>query len=291
MIIGQSGQNRADLQAASHSQIFFTPKNVFYPGTTDRVLLICAGSPSMVVRVLQLILAKVSPELDRPSFDDQPPPPAQLKLLFPAAVCGIVLGKDGATVKDISRQSCTNVSLSAQDKTRGLDYERVLNITGSLQQSLHAVSLVLERVNGNPVYLDGMVLSLPPPSTALAQLPSQQFVQSSLPAPSTAVPMMPMAWTTIPNLGGLGSGPVEARILVPDSCTGAIIGKGGELLTCFKKLLGIRIHVSRKEGDDSQQRLVTISGIRDAVNLAQIVVNYRLQCIGPNTRPTALQSD
>ena len=45
----------------------------------------------------------------------------------------------------------------------------------------------------------------------------------------------------------LNSGEQEVRISVPEGKIGAVIGKGGEIITSLKTLVGVRIRISERD--------------------------------------------
>ncbi|KAJ9530447.1 hypothetical protein QJQ45_012423 [Haematococcus lacustris] len=70
----------------------------------------------------------------------------QVRLLLPAATCGAVIGRGGETIRRISQETSTNISLTPQDHQGGLNYHRAVTITGSEAVAAlgHIISRVLE---------------------------------------------------------------------------------------------------------------------------------------------------
>lgn len=59
VIIGRNGQNRAELQQVSDARIQLSRANTYYPGTTERILLI-SGTIKSVLTALYHVLLKIS---------------------------------------------------------------------------------------------------------------------------------------------------------------------------------------------------------------------------------------
>ncbi len=55
---------------------------------------------------------------------------------------------------------------------------------------------------------------------------------------------------------------------------GAIIGKGGEVISQLKSVIGVKIRISDRDDfvPGTRNRKVTISGAADAVQIAQVCV-------------------
>ena len=68
---------------------------------------------------------------------------------------------------------------------------------------------------------------------------------------------------------------------------GAIIGKGGEVISQLKSVIGVKIRISDRDDfvPGTRNRKVTISGAAEAVQIAQVQLSSALSC-----SPLRLQS-
>ena len=81
----------------------------------------------------------------------------QVRLLVPAALCGGIIGRKGATIRSFGEDSGANITVSAQNRQPPGVPERVVRITGELQPSGHtgllkAVELITDKMVESPHY-------------------------------------------------------------------------------------------------------------------------------------------
>lgn len=277
IIIGKGGQNRNELQKISAAKINLSRNNEFYPGTTERVLLL-SGSIKSVLTVIYHIQIKINGLEDNEQEDLSKVASTQVKIVMPAAVCGAIIGKAGQTIKNFSQDSGTSISVSPQDKFRGQDYDRILTIAGGLEQLLRAVALVLSKVASNPSYNS----SSRPVGTMQQQQPQQQYnnwyPESGAPPPQYMSHSQPLIPSTFPQSPSQGPR-TEVTMLVAEGKVGAMMGKGGEIVTGLKRLLNVRISVSGREDYEpgTTNRKVLISGSGESVQMAQMIITQKLQ--------------
>lgn len=264
VVIGRGGQNRGELQTISGARIQLSRNNQFYPGTTERILLL-SGTIKSVLTALYHILIKLSGG-DETELDAQKKVSTQLKIIMPAAVCGAIIGKSGATIKSFSLDSGTSISVSPQDKGRGLEYDRIVTIAGGLDQLLRAVALVVTKVAENPNYINNTNLSVGYANGSGAPYRG---------APGEAAPFIPAAGAAT----GGSQQRAEITMSVPDNRVGAVIGKGGETVAGLKKLLGVKVVVSGRDDFEpgTQNRKVKIFGTSETVHIAQLILTQKLQ--------------
>lgn len=262
IIIGRGGQNRAELQELSEARIQLSKKNEFYPGTTDRILHL-SGTIKAVLTALYHALVK----LCAGTGGEEAEPTrlsTQLKFIVPAQVCGAIIGRGGVTIKSFSVDSGANISVSPQEKGRGFEYDRIVTMSGSLDQLLRAVALVMAKVAENPVYMSNMGMFLD-----YASASGSQARPSSM-APPAAYPILSSSY---------GAQSVEVSMSVPDSKIGAILGKGGEILAGIKKVLNVKISISpRGEYEPgTTNRVVGVYGSGEDVQTALLLITQKVQ--------------
>ncbi|KAL7546142.1 hypothetical protein ACHAWF_009482 [Thalassiosira exigua] len=214
-----------------------------------------------------------SPEPSRAS----PPPPSEeaaagqppsssstqlqiaLKLLVSNSASGLIIGRAGSTVSDLQAKSRTRIKLS-----QGGDYypgtsDRVCLIQGPPSCALAAVELVLEK---------------------LYELQSSQQVLVQTPASSDQPTDRPPIERTTPSF--------IVRLLVPSTCCGMIIGRGGSNIKSLKEKSEVTyLQLSPKEHEvmiggstlSTSERIMTITGpnFRSCVDCVKIVLNDMAQ--------------
>lgn len=64
---------------------------------------------------------------------------------------------------------------------------------------------------------------------------------------------------------------------------GAIIGKGGEVISQLKSVIGVKIRISDRDDfvPGTRNRKVTISGAADAVQIAQVLIHQKISQAAP----------
>ncbi|KAF2758267.1 hypothetical protein EJ05DRAFT_382830 [Pseudovirgaria hyperparasitica] len=83
----------------------------------------------------------------------------------------------------------------------------------------------------------------------------------------------PQALQTMPGTGG---GPLTQQIFIPNDMVGAIIGKGGAKINEIRQLSGSVIKINEPQ-DNSNERLVTITGTQDCNQMALFMLYSRLE--------------
>jgi len=319
IVIGKAGTNITLLQEASGARIQLSRNNVFYPGTAERVLLL-TGSVRSVLLALYLILVKLTGRTkfqaaknadlnsssEEPTEVDVESETTQVKIVMPAAVCGAIIGRGGETVRGFAEDSGASISVSPQERSTRPDRmgpatDRIVTVTGGVQQILRAVALVVTTVAEDPNYVRNVGLSVnyaPRPNVgtpnALMSSPSAMArapftAQANTPTPShgsftqSSFPQDPTAMFGQPPHGVLQrTSPqpsrVESKLSVPDEHVGAIIGKGGEILAQLQDLVGVKVTISgRGEFEPgTRNRVVSITGPPDAVNIGQMLITQKV---------------
>ncbi|MBA0571186.1 hypothetical protein Golob_004770 [Gossypium lobatum] len=96
-VIGKGGSTITDFQSRSGARIQLSRNHEFFPGTSDRIIMV-SGTVDEVLKVMELILAKLLNELNIEENDDVEPR-TKVRLVVPNSSCGSIIGKGGATIK------------------------------------------------------------------------------------------------------------------------------------------------------------------------------------------------
>ena len=130
-IIGKGGATISEFQEQSSARIQLSRNNEYFPGTADRVLSV-SGPVNQVLTALHLIVGKVkSEDAVADSLLSRDRKSTQLRLLVPAALCGTLIGKAGATIKSFHEDSHATIMVSPQDRQPAGVPDRIVKITGS----------------------------------------------------------------------------------------------------------------------------------------------------------------
>ncbi|KAG1677905.1 hypothetical protein FOA52_001323 [Chlamydomonas sp. UWO 241] len=257
-IIGKSGANIEQLQRSSGARIQLSRTGEFYPGTSDRVLLL-SGTLHSVLTSIFLILEKVSRDGGNAARRDGGPiEPGQpmVKLALSRRLCGLLIGHKGQTVRDFINDSGSTIRVQSLSELSPSDPERTITVSGARDQVLRAIALILNTLSINEDYAAYMETTL--------QL-----------ATSQGVVLPPRSSATKNILGG-----VKAMLVLylADDDVGAILGRKGQNLTDIQQSARVAIKISdrSKMDPDMNEREVSISGLYSAVKLAEAMIAEKL---------------
>jgi RNA-binding protein Nova len=312
-IIGKGGESITEFQDQSQSRIQISKSKNYFPQTQERMLLI-TGTVKAILTALHLMLSKFQTEDSLSGFlvDGSLP----LKLCMPNSCCGAIIGKGGSTIQEFQNDSGASIKVQSQDaRPAGVD-DRTVTVSGSVDQQLRAVALVLAKVaegsNYNipqafPPYLSsGGSMGAPilggglPGMPGAPSLPGMMGVPGmmglhSAPAPAAALPGMPgMALPQAPAVqpGGIqvisphtlpaAMPAVEeatVTVAVPDEYVGAVVGKGGRTVTEMQAVTGVRIKISARDDfmEGTKNRKVMLIGSLDRIKMAQNLITQKVQ--------------
>ncbi|XP_024528318.1 protein BTR1 [Selaginella moellendorffii] len=288
-VIGKGGATISDLQSQSGARIQLSRSQDFFPGTTDRVVVL-SGAINDVLTALNLILSKIQKETEDDSQTDSKP--NQLRLVVPNSVCGAIIGKGGGTIKSFIEDSEASIKLSGI--LQGIS-DRLVTITGSIEQQLKAVELILTKLLGDSSYLD--YAAAPLSYTGCIGLPQNRVgrnIASAIPSnvgPASKgmmTPILPMRAPYPVLLPVLESCPVTTSITlaVPDEHIGAIVGRGGKTLGEIQQASGVTIKISER-GDfvsGTKNRKVTLVGTAEGLQIAQFYLTAKVQAASDRER-------
>ncbi|GAX79930.1 hypothetical protein CEUSTIGMA_g7370.t1 [Chlamydomonas eustigma] len=259
-IIGKSGANIEQLQRSSGARIQLSRSGEFFPGTSDRVLLL-SGSLHSVLTSIFLILEKISRDSStstksRSSRDDVPGEGSQVKLALSRRLCGLLIGHKGQTVRDFISDSGSTIRVQSLSELTPSDPERTITVSGARDQVLRAVALILNTLSmheGYSTYMD----------TTLQLATSQGVV---LPPRSSAAKSV------------LSSVKAQLTFFLADDDVGAILGRKGQNLADIQQSARVAIKISDRSKMDpnSNEREVSISGMYGAVKLAEAMIAEKL---------------
>lgn len=339
-IIGRGGSVLNGFQTATNTTIRISQNNDFFPETNDRVIAITgqpdnvrAGYSIIIDKICEVSLSNDSRRAEGQRHNQPPPMPHDspgsttglgvssnsgfaghsitllcVRVLIPHAASGVVIGRSGANIKQISSATDTRLQLTdASDPYR--TNERIVSISGNegrtvKDAAVQVLELLLANRNvGNflnvtpsyhiPVLMTpharaqpptrqrqgGMMMgqfpSFPPPTLAsglsgsVPNYPSPYYTQGQSQSRSQPPAPLPMSYPSIINVP-TPTPAMVTQIGVPDQMVGAIVGKGGLVLKTIIATTGASIKVSQK-GEfipGTNNRSITIEGSQQQVHSA-----------------------
>ncbi|GMI83360.1 BINDING TO TOMV RNA 1S (SHORT FORM), binding to TOMV RNA 1L (long form), BINDING TO TOMV RNA 1 [Hibiscus trionum] len=153
-VIGKGGSTITEFQSKSGARIQLSRSNEFFPGTSDRIIMV-SGVIDDILKAMELILAKLLNELNIKDNDDAEPR-TKVRLIVSNSSCGSIIGKGGATIKSFIDGSQAGIKISPQDNNfYGLN-DRLVTVTGTLDEQLRAIDLILSKLCEDPHYSQAM---------------------------------------------------------------------------------------------------------------------------------------
>ena len=148
------------------------------------------------------------------------------RIMVPDKTVGLIIGRQGETIKDLQERSGCHVNILAENKSE--NGYRPINLIGTDQSRAHAHQLILEIVD----------------SDSKASNTNQTASQRDRGYGDY-------------NRGGGGGGRdyIEKTIDVPSEAVGMIIGKGGETIKEMQKTTGCKINVNQPAGRDVTRKI------------------------------------
>ncbi|THF94173.1 hypothetical protein TEA_004436 [Camellia sinensis var. sinensis] len=276
-VIGKGGSTINDFQSQSGARIQLSRNHEFFPGTTDRIIMV-SGSHNEILNAMDLILAKFLNEFYVDDGDDVDPR-SKLKLIVPNSSCGGIIGKGGSTIKSFIEDSQAGIKISPQDSNYlGLN-DRLVTLTGTVEEQMRAIDLILSKLAEDPHYAQSFSVPFPyaaayngmnyGPNGAGGKLQNDKvyfFLNILLLAGIADVVVFTGDQSNSVTLG------------VADEHIGVVVGRGGRNLIEVSQASGARIKISDR-GDymsGTSDRKVTITGSQRAIRVAEAMISHKV---------------
>nr|XP_008375628.2 protein BTR1 isoform X2 [Malus domestica] len=256
-VIGKGGATITDFQSQSGARIQLSRNHEFFPGTTDRIIMI-SGTINEIVKAVDLVLAKLLSELHSEETEEVEPR-TKLRLVVPNSSCGGIIGKGGSTIKSFIEESQAGIKISPQDNNYfGLN-DRLVTITGSLDEQMRAVDLIVSKLSEDSHYAQSMN------------------------APFSYPAYNAMSYGPPNGTGGKFQNAKEdwsnsVTIGVADEHIGLVLGRGGRTIAEISQGSGAKIKISDR-GDfmsGTTDRKVTITGSQRAIRAAESMIMQKV---------------
>ncbi|XP_047322348.1 protein BTR1-like isoform X1 [Impatiens glandulifera] len=278
-VIGKGGSAINDLQTESGARIQLSRNNEFFPGTSDRIIMV-SGASNEILRAIESILSKLLKEFY--VEDEETDPQSKLRLIVPNGSCGGIIGKGGATIKSFIEDSHANIKISPQDiNFPGLN-DRLVTLSGNLDEQMRAIDLILSKLAEDPNYINSFTVPYPYAGVCFAGFHGVPYV--FMPPFGTAA-YHGTNYGMNGNVGKYqnikGSPTSSVTIGVADEHIGVVVGRGGRNLTEITQVSGARIKISDR-GDflsGTSERKVTITGPQRAIRAAESMISQKVASV------------
>ncbi|XVE68754.1 hypothetical protein DITRI_Ditri09bG0094900 [Diplodiscus trichospermus] len=256
-VIGKGGSTITEFQSKSGARIQLSRNHEFFPGTLDRIIMV-SGTIDDVIKAMELILAKLLNELNIEDNDDVEPR-TKVRLIVPNSSCGSIIGKGGATIKSFIEGSQAGIKISPQDNNfYGLN-DRLVTLTGTLDEQMRAIDLILSKLCEDPHY---------------SQVMHAPF--------SYGATYNSVSYAATGDGGNFQNNKEDhgnsLTIGVSDEHIGLVLGRGGRNIMEISQASGARIKVSDR-GDfvsGTTDRKVTITGSQRAISQAESLIMQKV---------------
>ncbi|KAM2064949.1 hypothetical protein EV1_027767 [Malus domestica] len=278
-VIGKGGATITDFQSQSGARIQLSRNHEFFPGTTDRIIMI-SGTINEIVKAVDLVLAKLLSELHSEETEEVEPR-TKLRLVVPNSSCGGIIGKGGSTIKSFIEESQAGIKISPQDNNYfGLN-DRLVTITGSLDEQMRAVDLIVAKLSEDSHYAQSMNAPFSYPGVSFSGFHGIPYTYV-LPSVATAA-YNAMSYGPPNGTGGKFQNAKEDQsnsvtIGVADEHIGLVLGRGGRTITEISQGSGAKIKISDR-GDfmsGTTDRKVTITGSQRAIRAAESMIMQKV---------------
>ena len=200
-----------------------------------------------------------------------------MKLIIPNAACGAIVGKEGATIRSFIDDSGAAIKLSSKDAAPPGVSDRVVSITGTLEQALRATALVVTRATEEASY----PTAIPRPYTYAATAGASSFAAMGMFAAAgrgPALGMLPAVPAPHAHDGRGGGDTTSVVVAVPEEHVGAVIGRSGATINEMQAVSGVSIKVSGRDDvvPHTNHRKVVLTGGREGVQIAQFLLSQKV---------------
>ncbi|KMS95599.1 hypothetical protein BVRB_006690 [Beta vulgaris subsp. vulgaris] len=261
-VIGKGGSTITDFQKDSGARIQLSRNQEYFPGTADRIIMI-SGKTDDVLKAMDLILNKLLNEIQSEDGDDADQR-SKVRLVVPNNCCGAIIGKSGATIKSFIEDSGAGIKISPQDNNYIGLTDRVVTLTGSFEEQMRAIDLILSKLTEDSLYLQSMnaPLSYPVGTAAYNANYGPNGIGARFPN----------------NKEDRGN---SLTIGVADEHIGVVVGRGGRNILEISQASGARIKISDR-GDfmsGTSNRKVTITGSLRSIRTAEAMINQKVASV------------
>eukprot|EP00042_Codosiga_hollandica_P010827 m.24039 g.24039 ORF g.24039 m.24039 type:complete len:290 (-) comp35785_c0_seq1:356-1225(-) len=260
-IIGKAGATITQLQADTGAHIKLSQNKDFFPGTTERVLVL-TGTAESVHAAVDSLIGRVAALPEPPAqYHSEPRSEVrsqQAKLVVPYHGVGILIGKGGENIKALQASAApAKIRISSKESDFGTN-ERIVTVFGTTEQLKAVSKTLIEKLTSEEGLLD-----YDDPSASY----SFALDYDTPPRGAQAAPSH-----------GASTTPITISIPVADNLVGAILGKGGRAIYDIQAQSGATVVVSPKGefAPGTTNRTLSITGLSHNAHSALKMVERRI---------------
>mmetsp|Transcript_1793 Transcript_1793/g.4596 ORF Transcript_1793/g.4596 Transcript_1793/m.4596 type:complete len:324 (+) Transcript_1793:221-1192(+) len=264
-IIGKGGAVIAAMRTSCQARLALTEQGEVYPQTDCRVLTASANTEEHLNEVIRQIVAKLGEVAKAGDMADSVGVEGDLKLktLVPRAAVGGVIGKGGATIKQIRESSGAKISIS-EPYGSGPSADQLVSISGEAQ----ALESVLEEVNKQiqmlkeETWFAGWGSASGAVQAGYGGLAGSTTLRGATGGgygSSPGIDLMVRVAQGLPPYVMEDSRGFALSCVVPNRLVGGLIGRGGSGTKEVQMLTGTKISI-REIPDDADNRTLNIAG-------------------------------
>ena len=149
-LIGNSGQTIRELMQRFQAEIRLSRHGDYFPGTSERVCVI-TGDVDNVCNVTEYVFQATKKEAEHnksSGIDDKRC--SQLQMIVSHIAAGMIVGKGGEKVKQISEDSGARIKITRKEECHPSVSERIVYVEGSPNQVLTAANLIIRKMCDDP---------------------------------------------------------------------------------------------------------------------------------------------
>lgn len=149
-LIGNSGSTIRELMQRFQAEIRLSRHGDYFPGTSERVCVV-SGDVDNVCNVTEFVFhaTKKEAENNKSSGIDEKRY-SQLQMVVSHIAAGMIVGKGGEKVKQISEDSGARIKITKQGECHPSVSERIVYVEGTPGQILSAASLIIRKMRDDP---------------------------------------------------------------------------------------------------------------------------------------------
>ncbi|KAK9064053.1 hypothetical protein SSX86_017925 [Deinandra increscens subsp. villosa] len=276
-IIGKGGTTISDFQSRSNARIQLSRNYEYFPGTSDRVIMV-SGTIDEVLEAVELIITKLVNEFYAEEGEEAEPR-SKVRLIVPNSSCGGIIGKGGSMIRSFIEESGANIKISPQDNTYvGLN-DRLVTVIGTLQQLGQAINLILLKLSEDVYYVQSIGPTFPYAGMLSFLVRSISIlIYPPYNAPNYGPPGVGGKFQNNRFQNNKEDASNSLTLGVADEHIGLVVGRGGRNIMEISQISGARIKISER-GDfisGTCDRKVTITGSQRATRIAEAMIMHKV---------------
>lgn len=201
------------------------------------------------------------------------------KVLIHKSLAGAIIGRGGEIVRAMQTETGARVSLSTD--VVGASTEKTVTVTGNLDQIQEVLTRIFTQLRDNPVR-PGTSSNPYVPGVVAQQFPPSPYGAAPFAMAQSPYGMPPQSYGMPPQMAPANMGPTKTeKIVIPTVCAGTVIGKQGSIIREIKNQSGTVISVAASEPTSPNDRVVSISGSAQGIQLAIHLIRQRVESYQP----------